>query len=302
MSVIIPAHDAAGSVSRSVRSVLDQEFRECEVIVIDDESVDATREIVDALVAQDSRVIGDRFRRNQGVHAARNRGIEMAKGDILVFLDADDELLPGALWRCADIFSRLPETVGVLLANGATQTGEVTGFRVERSELVEFDDLLCERRFYRRKTCFAAVRRQCVGDIRWLAPHCDFIFWRRLEARWGTYAAAEVLMRYNVQENMSLSRSRGQPAHMIRVAPLIAPAMKLFIDEQGARLARVCPEHSAVCLYGLAVSALLAGRRRWAFQALRSLLWHRLDYRVLALLCLLPFPTRMVQRVYAATK
>lgn len=93
VSVIIPTHNRARYLGLAIDSVLKQTFDDYEVIVIDDGSTDGTRDVV--------REYGGSVRylhqENSGVGAARNAGIEAAKGEWITFLDDDDEWLPGYL-------------------------------------------------------------------------------------------------------------------------------------------------------------------------------------------------------------
>ncbi|HEV8177583.1 MAG TPA: glycosyltransferase [Gemmatimonadales bacterium] len=92
VSVIIPCYGQAHFLHDSIRSVLAQTYRPWELIVIDDGSLDD----VSAVVRHYPEV---RYHRqdNQGLSAARNRGMAESTGEFLVFLDADDRLLPEAL-------------------------------------------------------------------------------------------------------------------------------------------------------------------------------------------------------------
>jgi glycosyltransferase involved in cell wall biosynthesis len=95
VSVIIPAYNAEAFIADTVRSALDQTYRDLEVIVVDDGSTDAT---VARLAG-----FGDRIRvhqrANAGVATARNTGVGLAQGDWVAFLDADDLWLPHKLER-----------------------------------------------------------------------------------------------------------------------------------------------------------------------------------------------------------
>lgn len=91
-SIIIPAYNAEAYLKRCLDSILSQDFSDCEIIVIDDGSTDGTP----ALLAQypSVKVI---TQTNHGMATARNRGMEMAQGEYVMFVDSDDRLYPGAL-------------------------------------------------------------------------------------------------------------------------------------------------------------------------------------------------------------
>ena len=87
VSVVIPTYNRAAKVAHAVESVLSQTFRDLEVIVVDDGSTDDTGAVL-------TSCFGDRIRycpqKNQGASAARNKGIEQARGEWIAFLDSDD--------------------------------------------------------------------------------------------------------------------------------------------------------------------------------------------------------------------
>ncbi len=95
ISVIIPTYNRAQFLGEAIRSVLDQEYfvqngpSSFELLVIDDGSMDTTPEIVRAF-GDDLKYV---FQQHRGVSAARNRGLELARGDYIAFLDSDD------LWK-----------------------------------------------------------------------------------------------------------------------------------------------------------------------------------------------------------
>lgn len=89
ISVVVPIYNAERCLSRCVESLLCQTYRDFEVILIDDGSHDGSASICERYCLADSRV---RYHRqaNQGVSAARNKGIELALGNYIAFVDADD--------------------------------------------------------------------------------------------------------------------------------------------------------------------------------------------------------------------
>lgn len=104
LSVVVPAYNAARTIERAVRSVIACDSEALEVVVVDDGSEDTTYEIVAALAAEDRRVKTIR-QRNMGRSVARNSGVAEANGSHLMFLDADDYLLKGAVRHALDLTS-----------------------------------------------------------------------------------------------------------------------------------------------------------------------------------------------------
>ncbi len=113
VSVIIPTYNRAPLVLRAVRSVLAQDYPRLEVIVVDDGSTDGTAELLESEVGDEIRVIRQA---NAGVSTARNTGLATAKGDILGFLDSDDQWLPTKTTRQVDYLARHPE-VGMVVCD-----------------------------------------------------------------------------------------------------------------------------------------------------------------------------------------
>ena len=96
LSIIIPVYNAEDYLARCVSSIMAQDFDSYEVILVDDGSSDSSSLICDRYSSSDVR-IQTIHKNNSGVSSARNAGIELAKGEYLMFVDSDDALMPGAL-------------------------------------------------------------------------------------------------------------------------------------------------------------------------------------------------------------
>ena len=107
-SVVIPAYNRARFLPECLDSVLAQTFTDWECIVVDDGSTDGTRELVAEYVRRDSR-FRYHWQENAGASAARNAGIERARGEWIAFLDSDDWYYPDALAHFHAAASRFAE-------------------------------------------------------------------------------------------------------------------------------------------------------------------------------------------------
>lgn len=103
VSVIIPVYNSEKYLAEAIDSVLAQTYQDFELIIIDDGSSDHSREI-----ATSYPKVNYVYQENRGVAAARNRGVQLAKGDFLAFLDADDIWLPNKLAIQMRVFAKNP--------------------------------------------------------------------------------------------------------------------------------------------------------------------------------------------------
>ena len=101
VSVIIPTFNRSNLISRAIKSVLNQTFKDFELIVVDDGSTDNTEELVQSF--HDTRIIYIK-QKNQGPASARNTGILKSRGEYIAFLDSDDEWVPSKLKNQIKLF------------------------------------------------------------------------------------------------------------------------------------------------------------------------------------------------------
>jgi len=93
ISVIVPCYNQGTFLDETLRSVYNQSYAEWECVVINDGSTDNTESVAAAWAGRDRRFTSI-FKTNGGLSSARNRGLEMATGEYIQFLDADDQLAP----------------------------------------------------------------------------------------------------------------------------------------------------------------------------------------------------------------
>ena len=95
LSIIVPVFNGEKNIERCLQSIIKQKIENYEVLVIDDGSIDNTKQIVKAIQQQNAK-IKYFYQKNKGVSAARNLGISVANGEYLTFVDVDDTLASNA--------------------------------------------------------------------------------------------------------------------------------------------------------------------------------------------------------------
>lgn len=228
VSVVIPAHDDERYVAEAIESVLGQTHREVEVIVVDDGSTDATASI--------ARGFGEPVRcvvqANAGPSVARNRGLELARGEYVAFLDADDRFQPERVALLVEALEGASKRAVFATTDAVLWDGErgVRPFRVSTPQAGERDLTT----FLDETWCYIGIlaRRDTlmrVGGFRHELWRCeDYDLWLRLLCGGNTYAYVPgSLYLYRTQtQSLSTDYSRRLRAayevgwHALRTLPL----------------------------------------------------------------------------------
>lgn len=173
VSIVMPAYNAAAYLRDSIQSVLNQNFEDWELIVVNDGSRDGTRAYLDALDDPRIRVI---HQQNSGVSAARNAALEVARGEFLTFLDADDLLPPDSLEMRVRY---LAEQADVDIVDGPIEVRDSALQQVVRVREPGMAGLFFPRLIRLDASVFfgivVMVRRSAVSDFRFRAglTHCE---------------------------------------------------------------------------------------------------------------------------------
>lgn len=118
ISVICPAYNAEKTVSKTIESVLSQDYKNLELIIVDDVSKDSTPEIIKEYANKDSRLIFIQNQKNTGPGPAKNKAINMATGEFITFIDSDDTVDNGAY---SALFEKQLETDADIVVMGYIQ-------------------------------------------------------------------------------------------------------------------------------------------------------------------------------------
>lgn len=114
VSVLVSNYNYAHYLKAAINSVLNQTYRNYEIIIVDDGSTDNSQEVIKALSQKAPSQIIPIFQENQGQGAAFNTGFDVASGEIIAFLDADDIWLPNKLQQIVEVFDSRSEIIGII--------------------------------------------------------------------------------------------------------------------------------------------------------------------------------------------
>lgn len=207
VSVIMPSYNAAKYVERALNSVFEQTYQKVEIVIVDDHSSDGTPELIQKYADIHPEIRYVPLEKNMGAGYARNKALELARGQYVAFLDCDDEWMPDKLERQLKCMKENNTSFGYAAIEMIDEDGKVIkGKRKVRCT--------CDYQYLLRNTVIATssvvVDRKAAGDFRMHLRRGgqDYATWLKL-LRNGTVAFGinEVLVRYRVTGN-SLSSNK----------------------------------------------------------------------------------------------
>lgn len=196
VSVIMPAYRCAATIGAAVESVLMQDVP-LELIIVEDCSGENLAEVLD-FCRNDDRVTIVTNERNLGAAGSRNRGIDMARGKYIAFLDSDDLWVPGKLRRQLDV---LEESGAVLCCTARelmTPDGTLTGKVLPVEETITYRDLLKHNPI----ACSSVMMRAETArefPMEHADSHEDYIMWLKVLKKYQTAKGInEPMLRYRL--------------------------------------------------------------------------------------------------------
>lgn len=213
VSVVIPAYNAEATLLGTLESVLDQAFKDIEILVVDDGSTDRTPEIARSVGGPIRYIVQE----NRGVSPARNHGIGIARGRYIALLDADDVWHKNKLKRQLAVLDADPNVMGTYV--GVTRVS-AEGRAIEYLPAQEFEDLcrslLLHSSVIPTSPSSLLLRREVFGEVGLFDPafsQCaDWDFLIRASLKIRLAPVDEPLVRYrtatgNMSSNIALLES-----------------------------------------------------------------------------------------------
>lgn len=199
ISIIIPTFNSYDYICSAINSVLSQTYKDFEIIIIDDGSIDDTKEVLTKYNGK----IRYLYQENQGVASARNLGIRESKGEYIAFLDSDDLWIPDKLAIQMDVFNKKPD-IG-LVCSSCIEFNENKKLnyiiRPRNFRGCSFKDLFLENFIQTSTVVTKKESFQKVGlfDER-LKVAEDYDMWLRIARYYPVHFIKEPLVRYRINE------------------------------------------------------------------------------------------------------
>ena len=155
ISIILPVYNRQNYIERAVDSVFNQSYKEWELIIVDDGSNDSSASLIETYKTQSTR-IKTFYQDHQSSSAARNNGIKNSKGDIITFIDSDDEYKENHLELRLDYLNENPEID--FLHGGVEIIGdEFVPDKYDRKKLIHLSDCVIGATFFGKKKVFSEL-------------------------------------------------------------------------------------------------------------------------------------------------
>lgn len=204
-STIIPAYNAANFIGSVLNSIKNQNYLPMEIIIIDDGSTDNTANVVDRFFTENKGFNGRLLRQeNKKIAAARNAGINVANGEWIAFLDADDIWYESKLERVADIIMSDPHVDLVCHDERISVNREIVKEN-KYGPFINYLDILFDSCCL--STSAVCVRKEKLLEVGGFSENLDFNgaedydLWLRLSKRTKFHYLHEFLGEYRISEN-----------------------------------------------------------------------------------------------------
>lgn len=208
VSVITPVYNAGTVIGRTLESVFDQTYKNLEIVIVDDCSKDNSRQVIEKYMKTHSEIVYYLQSTNQGAGAARNKALELAKGQYVAFLDADDMWHPTKIEKQIKLLEEKGGAFSYTAIQMVDESDKVVKGKREVNDQVDYKFLLKNTMI---ATSTVLIDRVKLGDFRMPLRRGgqDYATWLML-LRNGTvaYGINEALEDYRVGNKNSLANNK----------------------------------------------------------------------------------------------
>jgi len=210
VSVIIPTHNRTDMLKRAVKSVLNQTFKNFELIIVDDASEETTKKVVKKFKDKRIRYIY-KIREPHNSSSTRNEGIKVARGEFIAFLDDDDEWLPKKLEKQIEFFKKNPEVVLVHTEKYTVKDNKLIAKKsANLSGRVNLKDFASSG----VTPSTAMIKKRCIKECGLFDENLDCAgdreFWIRISKCGKIGVCPEYLVKYHLHDSYNTSSNNNK--------------------------------------------------------------------------------------------
>lgn len=208
VSIVVPVYNAGAYIEETIGMVCAQTYRQWELLLVDDCSVDDSRERIEVFCRRDERIRLIAKERNQGAALARNTGVRNSKGRYIAFLDADDVWLPGKLEKELRFMEERQAAFVFTGYEFGDENGKGTGRVVTVPETLSYKEALSRTVIFTTTVMFDTERiDKALLEMPDIKSEDTATWWRILRKGYTAYGLNEVLAIYR-RPGKSLSSNK----------------------------------------------------------------------------------------------
>lgn len=218
VSVIVPVYNAEKYISQTLDSIIEQDYPEKEIIIVDDCSTDNSSQIIKEYMKGNPCITYHKLDKNSGVAVARNTAIEIAKGRFIAFLDSDDIWEQGKLLRQMQLFDKHCGTPLTYTAvSYIDENGRAIKGKRNVKDCISYSFLLKNTMI---ATSTVIIDRSVVNDVVMPLRRSaeDYSLWLRILKEYGDAFGIDIaLTRYRKTQSSISSNRAGEVKHFYAV-------------------------------------------------------------------------------------
>lgn len=215
VSVITPVYNAEKVIGKTLESVFNQTYKNIEIVLVDDCSKDKSRRVIEQYMNNHPEIVYYCQSTNQGAGATRNKALELARGQYVAFLDADDMWHPEKIQKQIELLKKKNGAFSYTAIQMIDENGQIVKRKRKVRDQVDYNFLLHNTMI---ATSTVLIDRTVLGDFRMPLRRGgqDYATWLML-LRNGTiaYGIDEALEDYRVGNKESLAGKKGKSIRQV---------------------------------------------------------------------------------------
>lgn len=218
ITVFTPTYNRAQSIDRVFNSLKKQTYKNFEWIIIDDGSIDNTRQIVEKYVEDGELNIQYIFHENHGKHYAINEAVDMAKGELFLIADSDDEFVPESLKIFVEEWKKIPNikknTYKGITCRCVDVNGKLVGNKPIPEPYVDMRETEFKYKYKYKGELWGIIRTDVMKEFPFPTPeglkfYPESVIWDKMAEKYTTrYINNSLRILYSDQENATTVANR----------------------------------------------------------------------------------------------